>query len=297
MEKQETKFCYAHFPIGTIFEVSGMIAALNDGVSQNEVKAIYRNGPNSYVLETTRQKEWRVPVYDSNGGAIGDKIESTPITINIDHVTKIIKRGNGPVRVQLAGAEYRQPGRETGIHKGKGSYVCWYGLSEAIANIADKYLPVDACIDMDELRSYIHEHAAIRVVTIDHGEYHSHRYFVRKKKLDRVIRQNVNRFLLSPKLVQAEYDREVGEMMDEDMDACDRSYTELCPVFDGEPDARPAEGSCYDDDDFGSRLDPAIWDDLDDSPALDEQFALKTNETDDQDFLNIGKVGSEETHV
>lgn len=269
------KFSYAHFPKGTIFEASDMIAKMHDGLKQYEVVAVRRNGPASYVLETTHSKELKTPIYDEQMEPTGEyKTEILETVLNISHVDKIIKRGNGPAKISNMPPIPPLPGSGS-IHKGRRSYASYFGFTRHLHRLVDVYVPSDACIDIDALSQYIMHHAAIRTVDRGGDGYRSVTSFIRKKKLHRIVRQNVNRFLVSPRKVQDEDDADIARMMEEDFD---REHDLLDAALSD-------EGSCYGEDEH-ARVNPMFEDD----PALDEQFALRSADFDDHDHQNPTKL-------
>ena len=269
------KLCYAHFPVGTTFLVTDMIAKMYDGLKQFEVTGIVRNGATSYVLETTHTDEWTSPIYDDDGKLTDKvKVEVRHTAINICHVEKIIKRGNGPVRLREAGVPFQAHSRDTGISKGKGSYASYYGLNRIVRAIVDTCIPADACVDIERLMMFINHNAAVRVQKLPFWGGELNIFRIRKKKLRRIVRQNINRFLLSPKLVQHMNDVD-------DMESLNRSYDsafdDLLPQNWPEPIS--AEGSCYGDEPCS-----VFASDFLETEAHDEQFALKAGREEGEHY-------------
>lgn len=263
--QDEVKLCYAHFPVGTIFEVSDMIAAMYDGQKEFEVKRIFRTGPDLYVLETTSEKNSKVvvkPMRDKEGEvSFLTQIEKHQISINIQHAVRVIKRGTGSYLP--LGGKYTYDGDALRVPKGKGSYSSFFNFNDKVRQISSRFTRDDVCIDSDALSSFIEKRAAIRTKL---GNNESNKFpvcFIRKKKLKRIIKQNINRFLRSPKEVQKEYDSYP--------DTCDYS---ACKFLDS-------------DDSFDSESDTSSQCNVSDSTtsALDDRFAI-----DSIDFLDCEQL-------
>lgn len=197
-----TKFNTHHFPIGTIFTVG-----LYPGEENREwtVTGIVRNGPMSFVLRTGEHQ-------DMGGTAV-------EISYNVSHVTKIVKRGAGPVVIDGAGYDtinrLKHDIKMMAIPcNRKGSYSTG-SIHTVVAYLAAKIDHQGQSIDLDRLadavsrQSWCRPHPTCRWGVL-----------VNKKRLHRFIQQNINRFCVNLKA----WDREDQRLYMEDLEALDRQW-------------------------------------------------------------------------
>lgn len=91
------KFCTHHFPVGTKFRLSdSILSCVNDLTADGvyEVREIIQNGVDSFVLRTGRTHT--IGPSDVEEG------------FNIDHVSEIVKRGDGPVVIDYGWHSFHQ---------------------------------------------------------------------------------------------------------------------------------------------------------------------------------------------
>ena len=300
---KEIKFCFAHFPVGTIIEIGESLSKLGSfkEVTQFEVTGVIRNGANSYLLETTHYNEYETPVYDENFKPTGEmRTERLNTSLNITHVGRIIKRGSGPVKLCSSGHGFRPVAHSERLHKGRNSYAGFYGLETRVMQLVSELVPVTGCVDYEGLYQYLRTHASFKTHTEaifdDHYSMYigSTRLHIRKKKLKKAIRQNINRFLKSPKKVQKEWDSAVADDYERDWnDNFDREH-KLGDYSCGEAD--------LDYDDTYYNHDQCSVFEAHQKSILDDRFATggigDDIDVDEQDFLSDRtKIAQEETHL
>lgn len=220
------KFQPEHFRIGTQVTVSKILATMSNSggmyPSVFTIKGICKNGPGSFVLETTS---------DDLAGFMpkGEKYK-----FNIDHVENIVSQGSGVIKIQSPwhidyseALEYVSTDHYYPQYAKKNHWLV-YGGSMLITTLTDRLgIPNGALVDsgdfMDEL---LCQHF---VKVIDTGAFGLRLYLINKKRAKRFVKQNINRFLSSAKVAQEEYDREMDNhyynTMEEDLDDnLDKSY-------------------------------------------------------------------------
>lgn len=247
----------AFFPEGTVVEITLPFRPVDEErVQQHTVGRIFRNGFDSYVIETTTLR-------NSHFFSPGSK-ES----FNTEHVTRIIKRGTGPLKVD---ENYFNPSttliRDT-YHK---HMYMWDGLQrkrghlislnpqELIAFYLGDYVPDGSVRDLDEAAR---KALAAGVIRRDNQQPFLRYFTASSKKLKRWVKRNANRCLTNKKAAVREYEAEMRRL---DEDAMEREYRQQ---YNEDQDAAPAdeEGSCYD------------WDDGPYSGECDYSFLTQTDE-------------------
>lgn len=197
------KFHTHHFPVGTIF-------VLNDDMVNHttskapgeefEVTKVVRNGPNSYVVETTKKM---------NPEAFGDMNQS----YNISHVKAIIKRGDGPMVFE----EHEFDPRDFkfleekhilenyyNIKTKKTHFVHWSPQDIVMFCIRDRNTNGGGIFDMEKCMKALSKQTFITL--FDHAKYGIGAVSVDKKRLKRFMQQNYNRFLVKVKEAQKQQD-------------------------------------------------------------------------------------------
>lgn len=207
-----TKFGTHHFPIGTVFTISGTGLANHDTDRQWTVAGIARNGVRSYVLRTGEFKM----IAGSNH----------EIMYNISYVDHIVKRGTGPlvidhnyhgmrpakdkqVRKDLDLLEIRSP-FENFVPK-KGFYNTG-GLNTVVLYEASKIGHESMAVDLNALTTAVGQQTWCKSVA---AKGYFHVAVVNKKRLRRFIQQNINRFLFDVKKAERIDDEESSKYMEE----------------------------------------------------------------------------------
>lgn len=214
--KQKAGFNVGHFPVGTIVEFS--LPLHHDMPTPThgtgyEVKGLIKNGYDSYLVDT---------------GIPHDFIEDTTRSYHIDHVSKILKRGDGPVLVENAGekpgewaveekriAEYRTQVQEYHPVK-KGTYVYPNeGLLILLAVSKMKTHHTDL-LNTEAMSKLLVKQGFVKTVQIDE-RWMTYRV-VNKKRLKKFVKANYRRFLLPVKKTQKQYDDEMSEQYYADLE-------------------------------------------------------------------------------
>lgn len=171
-KKAQLKYDPAFFPEGTVVEVQTARA----GQKTFTVHEVYRNGANSYVLG---MKETCVS---------GKGIRRCTFHVNL--VNRIVKRGDGPLVIQQDQLqELLQPGRFDGVSK-KGHYV--EHAFHILTALLLKHCNIgNACVDFERMQEMFHKQ-------LGKQSGHPGCFFYNKKKSKKWVKQNYNRFLISP---------------------------------------------------------------------------------------------------
>jgi len=220
------KFNYAHFPQGTVCVVHISPPFSGDpGPKTHEVRNVVKNGPSSWVIETTTPSE-----------------HTGFFSCNIVHVTEIIKRGEGPmvfgnereILRRKENAKWYERNIPTDRHKPKHSYM-GYSVHEMAANIFNKYVDHNMLVDFGYLIKLLIERGVFR--RIEREPHVFNPFVASKKKLDRALRQLVNKCLVKHKVRQKEEEKEYDRLYSEDLDreALDERFC-LVSERDEEPD-------------------------------------------------------------
>lgn len=234
------KFHTHHFPIGTVFTLNEeMYKHTTSKIPDEEfeVVKIARNGPDSYILETTKKM---------NPEAFGDMNQA----YNISLVKTIIKRGDGPVVIEER--EFNPENckfleEKTGFEdycgvKIKKTHFVDHSLQDIVRfcirnyNTGPGLLDLDAMIDLIAKQSFVKQVRRFSkrpdfvwgVVSVD------------KKRLKRFIQQNYNRFLVNVKKAQEKEYAMYAEIADRDFD------TDFDDGFELGGQDQKTEGSSYD---------------------------------------------------
>jgi len=171
-----------HFPRGTVVEYC--IGSKNFNETKTDVvKNIVQNGVDSYCIQTDT---W-------------DERTGINTAFNIDHVTKIVKRGKGGMKYSVT-ADYpvNKSFQSTTFRKAKSKYQCLFGIEMYVTAAVLRHIPEHGKIfDFDKMRECIYSvqnPLGIRRRVLDEniGIYV---HDVSKKKVKRWLKQNINRFL------------------------------------------------------------------------------------------------------
>jgi hypothetical protein len=202
MSNKTQKFNVAHFPKGTVCEIT----MIGRPPFEIEVQHIVQNGPNSFVLVST-----------------------TPGTVtefesyNMVYVTRIIKRGTGKVvfdteMQQRFDKRFMEDQKRNdgsfGIYKHHSQYLAFVGVRELVFHIADRYLDNTKLLDLPKLLQMLTDHNVLRVTPIpgDYGFDDGFGYYVvSKKKLNNAVRRMVNKCLVKRERAQREVDAELEQ--------------------------------------------------------------------------------------
>lgn len=195
--KKPKSFNYQHFPEGTVFVIHKYMRPYD---SKDEypypsrtftAKSIVHNGVGSYCIETTTP----------NSEVYGDAIACGFYTINVSHVEKIIKRGDGVVSVssaQFNGRQYKKHlhhkspiDRECGNDAGgsKTNYTAFSVLSIINQAVAKLNLSTDQELDGDKLNLAFMMQTFVKMKPLYYAK-------ANRKRTDRWMKQNINRFLM-----------------------------------------------------------------------------------------------------
>jgi hypothetical protein len=226
MTRHRNGFNYAHFPVGTICEVH--VNTYKSEPKVVEVTSLFKNGADSYVIETT-----------------------TPGTVteffgcNIDHVTKIIKRGDGPVRFAPSPFKrtfHKDIAQELEYSYSKyGKHPSQYMTGDIrglLLYVTDGLLTVDHMLDFEKFTNAVFDTGVFQKVSDDTTWMDF--YKADKKRLKKVVRQLINKCLTSKKEALA-FERDLdNKMMEQELDYLDRYE------IDSGAEKEPAEASHYD---------------------------------------------------
>lgn len=187
-KKAQLKYDPAFFPEGTVVEVDTVSA----GQKTFTVHEVYRNGANSYVLG---MKETYVS---------GNGIRRYTFHVNLVH--RIVKRGAGPlVILQDQIQRSLQSSRFDGFSK-KGHYV-QHPIEVLSVLIANHCRVGNACVDFERLLEMFDKRLGKRTGAHDRLCYN-------KKKAKKWVKQNYNRFLISPAPVEQKYQDDMSSVLD-----------------------------------------------------------------------------------
>jgi len=222
-DKAIPKWNTGHFPVGTVCE-----AILSSDIPFTfTVKGIVRNGIRSYVLKT-----------DLISPIVGLDYRC----FNIDHVTRIIKRGDGRVVAEsnfdnfgsyFAEDQKRNQGA-FGITKHKSQYLTFGNTQGLIMNVAYKYCPPEATLDMEKLTKKLLEQNVIRNEYVL-GEYRLNYVKCNKKKLHKAVKRLINKCLTPLKAAEAT-ERKFYDDMDENDCWAEYDNNYITPIDLGELD-------------------------------------------------------------
>jgi len=184
-EKEKPKFGRGHFPVGTTCEVTLDFGSDKGIPIPIIVQSLFANGPNSFVIETN------VPNEFTGGNEC----------YNLYYVTRIIKRGPGIAKLsKVERTELKIKSFsyiETDL-KHRNQYMIT-SPRELIYALAQQYMTDDMCLDGEKLQDLLAKRGFfVREENIDKYDWAAffkvHR--VSKKKLNRAIRQLINKCLV-----------------------------------------------------------------------------------------------------
>lgn len=220
------KFNTHHFPVGTQFTLSPDFAFMHR-MGTMEVKSIVRNGPQSFILETTTPK-------DSTAFN-----EGTMESYNVAHVDSIVKRGEG--KVELTDQPYDSNMVESfwdNMQYTQNEYrkVLNFKKNQVVVNTAiflelhffygveEKF---DQSVDYDKaLKLFRKTFGPFSPAKETTTLYLDSFLIVSVKRLKKWFKVNHNRFLgklkIQAKILEGIYDRSMEEAFDRDFD--DQQY-------------------------------------------------------------------------
>lgn len=188
--QKPTGFCYNHFPKGTLFTLDYSCFSDSNAVRKHkvfEVVDVTMNGPGSFIVTTTTPSS---EIYTSFGDSgIG-------FSVNIDLVNKIVKRGTGKV---VFGKRHIRPisfirspytvSMTAATGKCKTNYVGFDEYDIVNQSVFKLSLPISCQID------------GVRLIQALKKQYfvkrNGHVCTANRKRLDRWIKQNINRFMMT----------------------------------------------------------------------------------------------------
>lgn len=187
-----------HFPVGTIavlgnYEyVDGEFRTKEGGDAKIEVTGVSRNGLDSWLITSN----------------ISHKSFDMNHSFNFNHITAIIKRGNGPVKID-SNQTYSRPlnlkenlSRISDARMNKNRYY-WYSSTSFLQYLTSfASFPKTAFIKEDFYDFFLKQ-SFVKKEPKDFFLFCS----VDKKKAKRFIRQNINRWIMPMKEVRAEVKR------------------------------------------------------------------------------------------
>lgn len=194
----DIKFGPGHFPIGTEFLLDEKVHVRNIG--PYTVKGIYKNGPNSFVLETTTLNDEINKSSEQYAKEYGIPYEPIYHSFNIDNVKSIIKRGGGVVKINHTHDSQHYLSQVNNFSKvtadKKVGYIDIHQLAMYYFSQLDIFHHPDVVIDLNKLFSSIHAQTWIKPVTIvPNPEIVI--YQVDLKRLKKFIKRNASRFLMN----------------------------------------------------------------------------------------------------
>lgn len=203
------KWNVGHFPIGTVCEAK---VSYQEPISFT-VQGVVQNGVNSYVLITD----------------IPSEIESLQYTsINISWVTKIIKRGDGEIKIDVnsggredwfAKSQRRNQG-SYGITKHKSQYLVIGDTRALVMHVVSKYVKPEMCLKTEALIEQLFKQGALQTSFVP-GDYWCSTPYVKcsKQKLNKAVKRLLNKFLMPIKLAEAA-EKAMYEEMHRDEEMC-----------------------------------------------------------------------------
>ncbi len=187
-KKAQLKYDPAFFPEGTVVEVQ----TARTGLKTFTVDEVYRNGANSYVLG---MKE----TYVSGGGV-------WRYAFHVNLVSRIVKRGDGPLLIlQDQLQQTLQSSQFDGFSK-KGHYA-QHPIEVLTVLIANHCKVGNACVDFERMQEMFHKR-------LGKQSGHPSCFFYNKKKAKKWVKQNYNRFLISPTTVEQKYQEDMSSVLD-----------------------------------------------------------------------------------
>lgn len=233
------KWNVGHFPVGTVCEAK---------VSYQEpinftVQGIAKNGVNSYILITD----------------IPSEIESLQYTsINISWVTKIIKRGDGEINIDVnnGGREdwfsksQRRNQGSFGITKYKSQYLVFGDARSLVMHVVSKYIKPEMCLKTEALIEQLFKQGVIQTSFV-HNDYWRDMPYIKcnKQKLNKAVKRLLNKFLMPIKLAEAAEKAMYEDMYrDDEMSVDDHYFAQTVDEVEKNSDGStltPDQGSDY----------------------------------------------------
>lgn len=202
--KEPAPWSYQHFPEGTVFVVKKYLRLFPNKDNSLEVnrtftaKSIVHNGLDSYCVETTTPNS---DIYEANCLIDGY------YTVNISHVEKIIKRGDGKVTISSAEFNGRQYSKHSyyktplvrkhtqWVGGGKTNYISYDPNTLLIHAFAKLDLDVGTEVNNNLLYREFLRQTFVKWKPLVYAK-------ANRKRTDRWIKQNINRFLMPIQLAK-----------------------------------------------------------------------------------------------
>lgn len=183
MSKEKQMFGPQHFPIGTVFEV--YLPQIMQEPAVYETSGVFKNGPRSYVVQTTHYDK-EIGIYKS---------------FNTSHIKRILKRGKGTATIDKdSQAHLLRPVRDcknvrlTNIKK---KHYCSVGWHEMVAaSLPADMLKSEMLIDYPKLKDALIKSGALKTQQVK-DEYYDHIYTGNKKQMKKVARRVLTKCLLN----------------------------------------------------------------------------------------------------
>lgn len=232
--KHKRLFSPAFFTPGTVFEVT-LSHRRNEEPKIYTVKELHKNGPRSYVAETTTEHE-------------SEHMKGHNYSFNLAHVTRIIKQVPGPMVIERHRARELADRKKDQIRDNKAGYqpeyakhpsqYCSYSIHEMLRRIINDIARDDQMVDLQKMCNKLRDmnifHFTGREGYDDYGVYR-----VNKKKLRAAIKCVFNKCLVNHLEEQIEQNKRDFEQdlreMERDMKREMRYAADV-----------KAQGSCYD---------------------------------------------------
>lgn len=179
------KFSYAHFPVGTVFEINDQLPWIKEKVFT--VKEIAEPNPGNVVIVTKELQG-----FDSHDNYV------TNYVFDIRYVKCIIKRGDGPLKFNVRAAD-----------------LIYRSGYQDIRKIILHHTPKDGYGDYEKFFEAMFNNNLI-------DEYYCRK--VKMARIKKFIKQRLNTFLLKKKLLIAEYEKSLEEEYRNSLDDTDEEY-------------------------------------------------------------------------
>lgn len=299
------KFHTHHFPAGTIFVLNDEMYHYSTSKvpgEEFEVTKVVRNGPNSYVLETTKK---------TNPEAFSDMNQS----YNISHVKTIIKRGDGPVVFEEREFDPRDfmfleekhiIENHLNIKTKKTHFVHWSLRDIVMFCIRDRNANGGGIFDIEKCMEAVSKQSFVNF--FDTRAYGIGGFSVDKKRLKRFMQQNYNRFLISVKVAQKQQDEIDDKFYGDDYFGSSFGLDEDPIAAEGLDQSKlfpnRQEGSCYDGNDYdypsslGEELDGlSMGDEVGELSIKDLSERMAQRKAIVEDMVLNGGVTGFATHI
>ena len=206
-----------HFPVGTVVVLGNYTRKNGDfcrifdadsALAEVTVTGIVMNSLDSYLIRT---------------GEINKNLDIEHV-FNVDHVKSIVKRGNGPVKVEYYRSFKTMPNLKAGISSGllnKNKYYFYYTQEITSYLISMSSLPKNLRIK-EGFENFLLMQSFVK----KEGQDRYPLYSMDKKKARRFIQQNINRWIVPMKTIRAQIELEEKRM-----------YEDYCKDLDGEFDS------------------------------------------------------------